>query len=244
MLFRSELLAGAREASEDNVTSFEFMGRMGMDFVMRHTPGVAEPLENRHEWYVLMEWSSPRPATDSGGLGERMEGFLAEMIEVGKVIDAVPARSEAQRAAFWKIREAYSGAQKPEGGSIKHDVSVAVARMPEFLDRATAAVLQAVPGGRVVAFGHLGDGNVHFNVSQPPGADREAFLGRWDEINRLVHDIVVDMNGSISAEHGIGRMKLEELEHYRPGVELELMRKIKRAFDPDNILNPHKVIEI
>ena len=123
-----ELLAGAREASEDNVTSFEFMGRMGMDFVMRHTPGVAEPLENRHEWYVLMEWSSPRPATDSGGLGERMEGFLAEMIEVGKVIDAVPARSEAQRAAFWKIRDAYSGAPKPEGGSIKHDVAAAVAR--------------------------------------------------------------------------------------------------------------------
>jgi D-lactate dehydrogenase (cytochrome) len=153
------------------------------------------------------------------------------------------AQSEAQRASFWKMREAYSGAQKYEGGSIKHDISVAVAKVPEFLERATAAVERACPGSRVVPFGHLGDGNIHFNVSQPVGADMQAFIGRWDEINRIVHDIVVAMNGSISAEHGIGRMKLEELEHYRSKTELDIMRKIKRALDPHNIMNPHKVIE-
>ncbi len=239
-----EILAAAREASEDNVTSFEFMGRLGLDFVLRHTPGLADPLGQRHDWYVLMEWSSPRPAAADGGLREKMEGFLAALLEQGKVLDAAPAQSEAQRATFWKIREAYSGSQRFEGGSIKHDVSVAVARMPEFLERATRAVLQAVPDGRVIAFGHLGDGNVHFNLSQPVGADREQFLGRWEEINRIVHDIVVEMNGSISAEHGIGRMKLEELAHYRSHTELDLMRKIKRALDPDNILNPHKVVEV
>jgi FAD/FMN-containing dehydrogenase len=236
-----EILSAAREASEDNVTSFEFMGRLGLDFVLRHTPGVVDPIQGKHEWYVLMEWSSPR---EGGGLKDKMESFLGEMLEQGKVLDAAPAQSAAQRTAFWKIREAYSGAQKPEGGSIKHDVSVAVAKMPEFLERASKAVLEAIPDGRVIAFGHLGDGNAHFNLSQPVGADREAFLARWDEINRIVHDIVVDMNGSISAEHGIGRMKVEELEHYRSKVELDLMRKIKRALDPDNLLNPHKVVEV
>ena len=240
-----EILSAAREASEDNVTSFEFMGRLGLDFTLRHTPGIVDPLSERHEWYVLMEWSSPRAPEENGsGLKDKMETFLGDMLEQGKVLDAAPAQSDAQRASFWKIREAYSGAQKPEGGSIKHDVSVAVAKMPEFLERATAAVLKAIPDGRIVAFGHLGDGNAHFNVSQPEGGDREKFLARWDEINRIVHDIVVEMNGSISAEHGISRMKVEELEHYRPGVELELMRKIKRALDPDNLLNPHKVIEV
>ena len=239
-----EILSAAREASEDNVTSFEFMGRLGLDFVLRHTPGVVDPLGDRHDWYVLMEWSSPRPATDGGGLKEKMEGFLGAMLEAGKVLDAAPAQNEAQRAAFWKIREAYSGSQRYEGGSIKHDVSVAVAKMPEFLERATKAMLELIPDGRVIAFGHLGDGNVHFNLSQPVGADREQFLARWEDVNRVVHDIVVEMNGSISAEHGIGRMKVEELEHYRSKIELDLMRKIKRALDPDNILNPHKVVEV
>jgi len=235
-----ELLAGARSAGEDNVTSFEILGRMGLDFVLRHTPGMNDPLQQAHQWYVLMEWSSPR--ADSG-LKAKMEAFLEQSIEDGLVLDGAMAQSEAQRATFWKMREAYSGAQKYEGGSIKHDISVPVAAVPEFLARATPAVERAIPGSRVVAFGHLGDGNIHFNLSQPIGADTPKFLARWDEINRLVHDIVVAMNGSISAEHGIGRMKLDELAHYRSKTELDIMRKIKRALDPHNIMNPHKVIE-
>lgn len=234
------LLSGAREAGEDNVTSFEILGRMGLDFVLRHTPGMSDPLSQPNEWYVLMEWCSPRAGS---GLTQKMEAFLEQSIENGMVLDGTMAQSEAQRANFWKMREAYSGAQKYEGGSIKHDISVAVAKVPEFLDRAIPAVMQAIPGSRVVAFGHLGDGNIHFNLSQPVGADTARFIGRWDEINRIVHDIVVAMNGSISAEHGIGRMKLEELAHYRSKTELDIMRKIKRALDPHNIMNPHKVIE-
>lgn len=239
------VLAAARQAGEDNVTSCEIMGRMGFDFVLRHTPGTADPLATPHDWYLLMEWSSTR---GDGGLTAKMEAFLAERIERGEVLDGVLAQNEAQRAAFWKMREAYSGAQKFEGGSIKHDVSVPVARIPEFLERATAAVLAAEPACRPVPFGHLGDGNIHFNISQPasptPELGREAFLARWEEINRIVHDIVVELNGSISAEHGIGRLKVHELEHYRSRTELDIMRKIKRALDPDNILNPHRVIEV
>ncbi len=235
-----KLLAAARQAGEDNVTSFEILGRMGFDFVLRHTPGMTDPLQSIHQWYVLMEWSSTRA---DGGLKEKMEEFLGASIEAGLILDGTLAQSEAQRAAFWKMREAYSGAQKYEGGSIKHDVSVPVAAVPEFLTRASAAVMQAMPGARIVPFGHLGDGNIHFNITQPIGADTTKFLARWDEINRVVHDIVVAMNGSISAEHGIGRMKLEELEHYRSKTELDIMRKIKRALDPHNIMNPHKVIE-
>jgi FAD/FMN-containing dehydrogenase len=235
-----ELLAAARTAGEDNVTSFEILGRMGLDFVLRHTPGMSDPLSQAHDWYVLMEWSSTRA---DGGLTAKMEAFLGQSIEAGLISDGVLAQSEAQRATFWKMREAYSGAQKYEGGSIKHDISVAVAAVPEFLGRASAAMVKAIPGSRVVAFGHLGDGNIHFNISQPVGADTAKFLARWDEVNRVVHDIVVAMNGSISAEHGIGRMKLDELAHYRSKTELDIMRKIKRALDPHNIMNPHKVIE-
>src|SRR5690606_12286031 len=153
------------------------------------------------------------------------------------------AASEAQAQALWKLRESMSEAQKYEGGSIKHDVSVPVSRMPAFIAEATQAVTALVPGTRIVAFGHIGDGNVHFNPSQPPGMARQAFLDRWEEVSRCVHEIVVRFGGSISAEHGLGRLKRDEAARYKDPVEIDLMRRIKRALDPQNIMNPGKVID-
>jgi FAD/FMN-containing dehydrogenase len=167
---------------------------------------------------------------------------LAEGLEQGLVSDAALARSEKQRADFWRLRETLSEVQRLEGGSIKHDVSVPVSRMAHFISAATAAVEDAMPGVRVVAFGHIGDGNVHFNLSQPVGADKAAFVARWGEMNVLVHGIVRAMTGSISAEHGVGQLKRDEIAATKPAVEMETMRALKRALDPKGILNPGKVV--
>ena len=199
----------------------------------------SDPIAERHPWYLVMEFSSGR---DDGSINAALEAVLADGFERNLVLDAAIAQSEAQRAAFWKIREALSGAQKPEGGSIKCDISVPVSQMPAFIEKATKAVEAHVPGVRIVAFGHIGDGNIHFNPSQPVGWDRDRFLDLWDEVSTIVHGIAHDMNGSISAEHGVGRMKIDEITHYKSPVEIELMRKVKRALDPDNILNPGKVV--
>jgi FAD/FMN-containing dehydrogenase len=160
------------------------------------------------------------------------------------VADAVIAASETQRAALWSLRENTSEAQKREGASIKHDVSVPVGEIPRFLETATAAVLKAVPGARPISFGHIGDGNIHFNFSAPPGGDAEAFLARWEEIQRIVHDIVHDFGGSISAEHGIGVQKRDQLPRYKSAVEMDLMRTLKRTLDPKSILNPGKILAL
>jgi D-lactate dehydrogenase (cytochrome) len=215
------------------------MARRPLDFALKHNPGTVDPLAEQYPWYVLMEFSSGR---DDGNIGETMEAVLADGFEKGLVLDAAIAQSDTQRAAFWKIRELLSSSQKPEGGSIKCDISVPVSRMPEFIERATKAVEGHVKDCRVVTFGHIGDGNVHFNVSQPVGWDRLEFLKHWDAVHQIVHDITHEMQGSISAEHGVGRMKIDEIVHYKSPVEIEMMRKIKRAFDPDNILNPGKVV--
>jgi D-lactate dehydrogenase (cytochrome) len=200
---------------------------------------VSDPFAEPHEWYALIELSSSRP---DAGLQDMLEHLLGEAIEAGEVVDAVVASSLEQRKALWKIREGIPEAQKKAGGSIKHDVSVPVARVPAFIERASQAVEAALDGVRVVPFGHLGDGNIHFNLSQPVGADRQAFIGRWEEMNRIVHDIVVEMQGSISAEHGIGRLKKDELAHYKSPVELDLMRRIKQALDPRGIMNPGNIL--
>jgi len=167
---------------------------------------------------------------------------LAQASDDGLVADAVIAGSEAQRRALWALREDLNAAQKPAGASIKHDVSLPLGRIPDFIVRAQAATAKAVPGSRVLAFGHLGDGNVHFNVLQPPAMAPQEFLELWTTISRLVHDITVELGGSISAEHGIGRLKRDDLEHYASAVELDLMRRLKQALDPQNIMNPGKVI--
>jgi D-lactate dehydrogenase (cytochrome) len=234
-----ELLARARAGTGDAVTAFELIGRTPLDMVLRHIPGTGDPLTARHDWYVLMELS----AGDTGGaLRDALERVLAGALEDGLVADATIAGSAAQTQALWRLRENVTEAQKPEGGSIKHDVSVPVSRVPDFIAQATRAVEARVPGIRVVAFGHMGDGNIHFNLSQPVGGDRAAFLARWSELNRVVHDIVGAMEGSISAEHGLGRLKREEITHYKAPLELELMRRVKRALDPQNIMNPGKVV--
>jgi len=220
------------------VTSFELIVRDVIEFAIKHAHGVRDPLASRHPWYVLMEVSSQH----GDGLRESVEQWLAEGSAQGLVEDATIAASLDQAKAFWHLRHILPEAQKPEGGSIKADVSVPVADVPEFLKEASAAAKALVPGCRPVPFGHLGDGNVHFNVSQPVGADTAQFLARWGEVNDVVNKIVLKYHGSISAEHGIGRLKRESLTKVKDPVALELMRGLKRMLDPNGILNPGKVL--
>jgi FAD/FMN-containing dehydrogenase len=233
------LLNNARATAGRDLTAFEFMARIGLDFVLRHLPDARDPLSTKHEWYVLAGISSLISEDDAR---ERAEALLAAASEADIVSDAVIAASLAQAGELWRLREALSEVQKHEGGSIKHDVSLPVERMANFIAEASAAALKVVPGARIVPFGHLGDGNVHFNVSQPIGADREAFLARWDEVNEAVHAIVAHYDGSISGEHGIGRAKRHLLTAVKSPVEIALMRKLKAALDPNGILNPGKLL--
>jgi FAD/FMN-containing dehydrogenase len=242
-----DLLSGAHAASEDNVTSCELMARQGVDFVLKHIPGANDPLAERHDWYVLLEWSSTRARREGAnetGLREKMETYLGEAMEQGLVLDATIAQNEAQGRAFWGLRENHSEAQKREGPSIKHDISVAVSKIPAFMAEGLAAMKKALPDCRPVPFGHVGDGNLHFNCQSPPGWDRKRFNEHGEAISGAVYDLVVGYGGSISAEHGIGRLKVDELAHYRSRIELDTMRSIKRALDPQNLMNPGKIIRI
>lgn len=234
-----ELLARARNATGDAISAFELVPGFGMDLVCTHIPDIQDPLSARHDWYVLMELSSSRP---DGHLRDTLEDFLGSAFEDALVLDAVLAESDAQRANLWRLRESLPEAQKYEGASIKHDVAVPVSRVAEFLDTAIAAVTAQLPDIRPCPFGHLGDGNIHFNLTQPVDADAAGYLQRWEEFNRIVHDIVVGMGGSISAEHGIGRLKVAELEHYADPVKIDLLRRLKSAIDPNGVLNPGKVV--
>jgi FAD/FMN-containing dehydrogenase len=232
------LLHAAQEATGSLVSAFELVPRIGLEMVLAHIPQTHDPLAAPSPWYVLAEATSGGAAR----LQDIVEQCLAAATENGIVTDAVIAASETQRAALWRLRESLSEAQKYEGGSIKHDVSVPLAAIPDFLARGIAAVEARVPGVRPVPFGHLGDGNIHFNFSVPKGGDSAPFLARWEEINRVVHDIVHAFSGSIGAEHGIGIMKRDEILRYKNAAELETMRALKRTLDPNNILNPGKVV--
>ncbi|SKA20029.1 FAD/FMN-containing dehydrogenase [Enhydrobacter aerosaccus] len=241
------LLSGAHAASEDNVTSCELMARQGLDFVLKHIPGSVDPLTEIHDWYVLLEWSSTRARREGGnegGLREKMEAYLGEAMEKGLVLDAAIAQNEAQARALWALRENHAEAQKKEGPSIKHDISVAVSKLPAFMKEGLAAMKKSLPDCRPVPFGHVGDGNLHFNCQSPPGWDKPSFMKYGEAISGAVYDLVVGYGGSISAEHGIGQLKLEDLAHYRSKVELDVMRSVKRALDPHNIMNPGKVIQV
>jgi len=229
----------ARAVAGRDLTACEFIARVGLEFVLSHLPGARDPLAASHPWYVLAEISSMRSPDDAR---ERAEALLATASAASIVSDAVLAASLAQAGELWRLREALSEVQKHEGGSIKHDVTVPVARVAEFIAEASAAVAALIPGCRPVPFGHLGDGNVHFNISQPVGADTAAFLARWDEASAVVHEIVARYAGSISGEHGIGRLKRRMLTAVKTPVELALMRKLKAALDPNGILNPGKVL--
>jgi FAD/FMN-containing dehydrogenase len=232
-----KLLSISQNEAAGTLTSFELLSHIAVDFAIRHGVDVRDPLQSRYPWYVLMELSSPRDDARA-----TLEAILAQGMEDGVVEDAVIAASLTQRAAFWKLRDEMSAAQKPEGGSIKHDISVPVAAVPEFIAEADAAVMRLIPGSRPVPFGHLGDGNIHYNVSQPIGADPAEFLGQWHEVNRVVFGIVLRLGGSISAEHGIGVLKRDELPEVKDKVAIELMRSIKAMLDPLGIMNPGKVL--
>ncbi|MEZ5827181.1 MAG: FAD-binding oxidoreductase [Hyphomicrobiales bacterium] len=227
------------DAAGPMLAAFEILPRAGIEFVLNHATDVRDPFPSLHPWYLLFNLTSPRVGEEPHRLAEAL---LQEAMEAGEVQDAVVATSLKQAKELWRLRELMSEVQKHEGGSIKHDVSVPVARVPEFIARANQLVELMIPGARPVPFGHLGDGNIHYNVSQPPGMDKTVFLSNWEALNAAVHEIVLDLGGSISAEHGIGRMKRDLLPHAKGEVAIELMRKVKASFDPNGILNPGKLL--
>ncbi|MHC4052974.1 FAD-binding oxidoreductase [Bradyrhizobium sp. 25ACV] len=232
-----KLLTIAQSEAANALTSFELLSEMAVDFSVRHGIDVRDPLAEKHPWYVLMELSSPGDDARTP-----LETILARALEDEIVDDAVIAANLTQRNGFWKLREEMSSAQKPEGGSIKHDISVPIATVPAFIEEANAAVVKLIPGARPVPFGHLGDGNLHYNVSQPVGANTADYLARWHEMNAVVFAIVLRMGGSISAEHGIGVLKRDELPEVKDKTAIELMRAIKAMLDPHGIMNPGKVL--
>jgi len=232
-----KLLSLSQSEAAGMLTSFELLSWTSVDFSIRHGIDVRDPLEEKHPWYVLMELSSRRDDARAA-----LEAILAKAFEGGMIDDAVISANLSQRQAFWKLRDEISAAQKPEGGSIKHDISVPVAAVPDFIEQADAAVRKLITGSRPVPFGHLGDGNIHYNVSQPISASAADFLDRWHEVNAIVFNIVLKMGGSISAEHGIGVLKRDELPDVKDKVAIALMRQVKAMLDPLGIMNPGKVL--
>jgi D-lactate dehydrogenase (cytochrome) len=233
------LFARARAASGDQLTAFELIPRIGLDISMAHIPNVQDPLARAHPWYVLLELSSSQ---EGRGLRQALDDLLGAALAEGLIADGTIAQSAAQARELWRIREAMVEAQKQIGAGIKHDVAVPVSQVASFIAAASDAVARHVPGVRLIPFGHVGDGNIHFNLAQPVGADPAAFLAGTGGINHIVHDIATRLDGSISAEHGIGLLKRDELSRYKPAVALDLMRKIKQTLDPDGIMNPGKLL--
>jgi FAD/FMN-containing dehydrogenase len=229
----------ARGIAAQSLTAAELMPRLALDAVLQHIANTRDPLAAPHAWYMLLEVSSGRSQADADAT---LEAIFAAGAERGVVEDGVAAQSNEQAAQFWRLREVLSETQKFLGGSIKHDVAVPVGRVPEMLARADAAAKALIPGCRPFPFGHIGDGNIHLNISQPPGMDKKAFLDRWADMNAAIHAIVVELGGTISAEHGIGRLKRDLLPGVKSTVELATMRTIKAALDPNGIMNPGKVL--
>ncbi|GAA5183726.1 FAD-binding oxidoreductase [Niveibacterium umoris] len=233
------LLRRFRTECGERLSAFELMSQMTLALVLRHIPGAQNPLAEIPSWSVLVELSDTRV---DAALDRILESVLAPAMESGAVLDAAIASSEAQRLALWGLRENASEAQRHEGVSVKHDVSVPVSRIPEFLRRADAALTAAFPGIRIVAFGHVGDGNLHYNCSKPAADENAELLAEWGGLNRIVHDLAHELGGSISAEHGLGQLKRGEIRRYKSALEMDLMERIKRAFDPDGLMNPGKVL--
>ncbi|WP_425994498.1 FAD-binding oxidoreductase [Caulobacter sp. DWR1-3-2b1] len=229
-----QLLARAKDETGGAVEAFELMGRLGFELTLRNVPGLRDPLPSIHPWYVLIEIASGEP----GAAEAALERLLTGALERGLISDAAVAQTQTQMKAFWHIREGHSAGQKPEGAAWKHDVSVPVSQIPVFIERANAAIAKAYPGTRIVAFGHVGDGNVHYDVLRPVGGDEDAHEALRDAGAKIVHDITADMHGSISAEHGLGAMKTAEAIGYKDPVELAALRAIRSALDPQRIMNP------
>ena len=237
------LFARVQRADPAALSAFEYMSGAGMDLVLRHVPGTSLPLARPAAHYALVELATPRPRAEGyAALSEALEGLLAEAFEAGEVEDAVLAASEAQRQAVWKLREEHAEAQRRAGASVKNDVSVPVSAVPALIREASAACEALIPGVRPVPFGHMGDGNIHMNLQQPEGADGAAFLARADEIMDAVNAVVRRLDGSFSAEHGVGRLKPYLMPTWRGGAELDAMHRIKQALDPRGIMNPGKVL--
>ena len=233
------LLNHARSAAGTGLTGFEFMARTPVALTVQHMQGAKNPLQAQHEWHVLVEISSSRSQDDAD---EVMMSLLETAFDQQLIEDGTIAQSVEQQKEIWRLRELMPPAQKQVGGSMKHDISVPIHRIPDFLEEAGKIVDDAIDGARVYAFGHLGDCNIHYNISQPEGADKTAFMARQPEINALVNRLVIDYGGSISAEHGIGQMKRELLAQTKSPTELAMMRSIKQTFDPNGIMNPGKVL--
>jgi FAD/FMN-containing dehydrogenase len=231
------LLTLAQDQVDTELKTYELLPRIAFDFVLKHDTDAADPLPAAYPFYALLEFTS-----QSTGLDQRVTSLVETARARGIVADAKIADAPEARKALWHIRLKVPDIQTLEGGSIKHDISVPIAAVPAFLREVETAVTARIPGARLVAFGHLGDGNIHCNVSQPVGADRNAFLARWHEVNEIVHGIVAKHHGSISAEHGIGRLKRDLLPSVKDPVALDLMRTLKKTLDPKGILNPGKVL--
>jgi FAD/FMN-containing dehydrogenase len=228
-----DLLSHAKDATGNRVVTFELLPEIGIQFTVKHME-TRRAVETVSPWYVLFEMADVAEGV--------AQGVLEAAITSGIVVDGVIAQSETQRRALWALRENMSEAQQSEGGSIKHDVSVPVSKLPNFIAEASAAVETFQPGVRICCFGHMGDGNMHFNVSQPVGMDKQVYLARWHDMNRVVHDIVMMHDGSFSAEHGIGVLKRDDMQRYKSAVELEVMRSLKQMLDPKGILSPGRVL--
>lgn len=235
----TRLLAKAREASGDGVTTFEYMHRYCFELAFEYVPGNTDPLEQAHQHYALMELASGRLDGSTQGT---VEAVLATGYEEGWVLDAVVAASSEQASRLWRIRESIPEANTKTGACVRHDVSVPVSRVAEFLTTATVLCEKTVPGARVTPFGHMGDGNIHFNIVASPSLSGQQLMARKDDLSRVVHDLVMEMGGSFSAEHGIGQLKNDELRRYRQPIELELMRSLKATLDPQSLLNPGKIL--
>jgi FAD/FMN-containing dehydrogenase len=235
-----QLFSALRTASADRLTACETMSRNALELVVKHISGARDPFGGSHPWYLLVELQSASAGEDLEGL---LEAALGTAVERGVAADAVVAKSGAQRGALWRLRETIPEAMAIEGAQIKHDVAVPIAAIPAFAAEAGQWIHARIPAARIVPFGHIGDGNLHFNVSQPVDVDAAGFLRRSSEIERGVHDIAHRHGGSFSAEHGIGKYKLKELLRYRTATELDIMRTLKRALDPRGIMNPGKILE-
>jgi FAD/FMN-containing dehydrogenase len=232
------LLTRLRERIGGRITAFELIGRSALDLVLKNIPHSRDPLAGHSPWQVLIELADTM-ATD---LHVPLQEVLVEAVDANEASDAALAHSEEQARDFWRLRENISEAQKIEGVSIKHDISLPVSRIPEFVERCNATLELGYPGLRIVCFGHLGDGNLHYNQSKPATQDNAAFIAQSDAVNRLVHDLVAALGGSISAEHGLGQLKRDEVLRYKSPVEMDMMRAVKKALDPKGLMNPGKVL--
>jgi FAD/FMN-containing dehydrogenase len=230
-----ELFIRISSYAGDALTAFEAMNNLAVSLTVEHGLSTRDPFDQKYAWYALMELTSPREGHD---LRDAMETMLGKAFEEGSVIDGVIAESESQRNDFWRIRETIPEAQGHVGASIKSDISVPISRVAEFFQKANDAMSKVIPGVRFVSFGHIGDGNLHYNLTQPINMSGEEFLAKWHDATNPMNDIVYSLNGSFSAEHGVGQLKRDELERYRSKVEIKIMKTVKSALDPKGIMNP------